>query len=855
ALTAERFVPDPFGVPGERLYRTGDRVRLLGDGAVEFLGRFDSQVKIRGFRIEPGEVEAVLAKAPGVESAVVLAREDVPGERRLVGYAVPQDEAGELGTAQLREYLRDRLPAYMVPSAFVVLESFPLTANGKIDRRALPAPEAGGDGSRAPRTQTEQLLAAIWQEVLELPSVGALDNFFEVGGHSLLATQVISRLRQAFDTDLPLRSLFENPTIAELAPVVEAAQRADRGEAPPPLVPVPREEPLPLSFAQQRLWFIDQLEPGGAAYNMPMPLKAEGPLDLAAVEAGLAAVVARHEVLRSRVVTVDGQARQVVDDPDPGWQLPVVDLRGLPASVREEETRRLAARDAGGAFDLARGPLLRATALELEPELHVVLFNMHHIVSDGWSMGLLVDEVSELYRARREGRTPDLPELPVQYGDFAVWQRSWLSGEALERELGFWRQMLEGAPPVLELPLDRPRSAARSAAGGDAHLSLPVAVQEGLRELCRRQGATLFMVTLAATQLLLSRLSGEEKVPVGMPIAGRNTLGSENLIGFFVNTLVLVGDLSMVATFTELVAQARERSLDAQAHQDVPFERLVEAVAPPRDLSRSPIFQVMFALQSGLSSEMALEGLEVSRHPVPTTEAQFDYGLAAVERQEGLRITTSYSTALFDLSRIRRMEQALLSILRKAADEPELSLSRFPLLAEAERQQVLEEWRWSGREAVGEECLHHLFEAQARLRPEAPALAFRDLRLTYCELDQRAEALAARLRRRGVGPESLVGMLVEPSVERIVGVLAVLKTGGAFVPLDPAFPDERLALIVEDAHLALVLTQADQAERLLALAGGTGTLVLDDTGTAEAAPLPRRHPAGSRGLAYVIYTS
>ncbi|HEV3052756.1 MAG TPA: amino acid adenylation domain-containing protein, partial [Longimicrobium sp.] len=599
--TAERFVPDPFGgEPGARLYRTGDRVRWMADGTLEYLGRLDVQVKVRGYRIELGEIEVRLAEHPDVRESVVVAREDQPGDRRLVAYVV-----GAADTDALRAYLRHSLPDYMVPSAFVVLDRLPLTPNGKLDRKALPAPEYAADADRyvAPRTPTEEVLAGIWAETLRLERVGVEESFFDLGGHSLLATRVISRVREVLGVEVPLRALFEGPTVAELAGRVEEMARAGLPVVPP-VVPIERTGTLPLSFAQERLWFLHQMEPDGAGYNMPWPSRLRGHLDASALERALGDLVHRHEALRTTFRPVEQGAVQVVHPAGPA-HLPVLDLTGLAPDEREREARRLAQEDAERPFDLERGPLFRATLVRLSDEEHVLLLTMHHIVSDGWSMGVLFRELFTLY----ESASP-LPPLAVQYADFAVWQRGWLQGEVLRGQLDWWREQLGGAPPALELPTDRPRPAVASSRGGSHVFRIPAETTRELRALARREGATLYMATHAALDLLLSRWSGQDDLVVGSPIAGRTQVGTEALIGFFVNTLALRIDLSGDPSFQELMGRVRETALGAYAHQDLPFERLVEEVAPERGLSHTPLFQVMFALQNASSGALpAFAGL------------------------------------------------------------------------------------------------------------------------------------------------------------------------------------------------------------------------------------------------------
>ncbi|MET0396582.1 MAG: amino acid adenylation domain-containing protein, partial [Longimicrobiaceae bacterium] len=605
-LTAERFVPDPFGAAGGRLYRTGDRVRWLARGELEFLGRTDAQVKVRGFRIEPGEVEGALRRSGGVADCVVVAREDVPGDKRLVAYVV-----GEADADTLREHLRLSLPEHMVPAAFVALERLPLTPNGKLDREALPAPDFAPAGERyvAPRTPVEEVLAEIWAEVLGLERVGVTDGFFELGGHSLLATRVVSRVRRVFAVELPLRALFEGPTVAELAGRVEALRRAELPVLPP-VVPVGRTGALPLSFAQERLWFIDRLEPGSAVYSIPMAWRLGGALDAAALRRALGEIVRRHEALRTVFADVDGSPVQVIV-PFGGFAVPVEDLSGLGEADREAALGRRAGHEARRAFDLAAGPLFRAALLRLGAGDHVLLLSMHHIVSDGWSMGVLFRELSALYAAYREGGESPLAEPGVQYADYAVWQREQLAGEALDRQMAYWKARLAGAPELLELPTDRPRPPVRTYRGATVPLDLPLDLLDRLQRLGRSEGATLYMTLLGAFQVLLSRYGGSEDVVVGSPIAGRTRGEVEGLIGFFVNTLVLRTDLSGDPSFRAVLGRVREATLGAYEHQEVPFEKLVAELQPERSLSHSPLFNVMFTLQeSGDGEGDAREGGE-----------------------------------------------------------------------------------------------------------------------------------------------------------------------------------------------------------------------------------------------------
>ncbi|HEX9942664.1 MAG TPA: non-ribosomal peptide synthase/polyketide synthase [Thermoanaerobaculia bacterium] len=856
-LTAERFIPDPAsGQPGARLYRTGDLVRRRGDGAIEFLGRFDLQVKIRGFRIELGEIEAALLRYPAVKEAVVLAREDAPGDRRLAAYVVPKDGA-VLDASALRAFLAPVLPEYMIPAAWVFLDALPLNPNGKVDRRTLPAPDRsrpGTDGGwTPPRNPTETLLAAIWAEVLGVERVGVEDDFFELGGNSLLSLQVIARAGQA-GLPIHVRQLFEYPTIAELAAALGAAPCTARAALP--IEPVLRDGPLPLSFAQQRLWFLDRLEPGSPAYNIFTGLRLAGPLRLPVLARALAEVVRRHEALRTVFAVGDGEPVQIVL-PVARPPLPLADLSALPARERRAAARRLATEEASRPFDLALGPLLRAVLLRFTPEEHVAFLTMHHIVSDGWSMGILVREVTALYRALLEG-APPLPELPVQYADFAQWQRRWLSGEILEREVAWWRERLAGAPPVLELPADLPRPPVQRYRGAAETRVLPPGLLAELDALARREDATLFMVLLAAAQALLCRVTGQEDVVVGSPVANRNRVEIEPLIGFFVNTLVLRTGLAGDPTFREALARVRETTLGAYAHQDLPFERLVEELRPERSLSHAPIFQVMVVLQNAPRQDLSLPGLAVETFAGDQTTAKFDLLFLFAESPQGLVTGLEYNTDLFFPATAKRLLGHLERLLAVIVREPERRLAELPLLTAGERQQILCEWNDTAVAWPEEACLHELIEQQAERSPDAAAAVFDGEVLSYADLDARANRWARVLQRLGVGPEVLVGVCLERSLEMVVGLLAILKAGGAYVPIDPSYPRERLAWMFADSRVMVLLTQERLAPGLpLPEEGGPRILCLDapDGPAAAEAARPVRSGAVPGSAAYAIYTS
>ncbi|HEX6903704.1 MAG TPA: amino acid adenylation domain-containing protein [Thermoanaerobaculia bacterium] len=862
-LTAERFVPHPFASsPGERLYRTGDLVRFRADGCLDYLGRIDRQVKVRGFRVELGEIEAVLESHPAVERAVVLAS---PDSQSLAAWVVSRDPAAT--PAGWRAFLRDRLPDYMVPAGFVILESLPLTPSGKVDRRALaavqPRPAAATGDRIAPRTPSEEILAGIWEGILGAEGIGAHDNFFDLGGHSLLATRMMSRVLEAFGVELPLRALFEAPTVAGLAARIETALAEGRGVAAPPIVPVPRHGRLPLSFGQQRLWFLDQLERGTAAYNMPSAVRLRGTLDPGVLAGGLTAMVERHEALRTVFLLPEGEDEPVQHIlPAAPVPLPLVDLDSLPRGAREAESRRLAAAEARRSFDLARGPLLRTLLLRLGGEEHMLLLTLHHIVGDGWSMGVLMRELAALHAAIAAGCPSPLPALPVQYADYAAWQRGWLTGEVLATQIAFWRDALAGAPPLLDLPTDRPRPPMQTFRGSRRTLALPAGLAQDLHKLGRASGATSFMVLLAAFQTLLHRYSGQGIVVVGSPIANRNRAEIEGLIGFFVNTLALATDLSGEPGFLGLLARVREGALGAYAHQDLPFEKIVEELSPERNLAHAPLFQVLFAFQAAAqpaeAPPAAEGGLALSTVEADMAATKFDLTLNVEERGRGLAAALEFNTDLFDPATAGRLLEQLRALLEAAVAAPEERISELPLLGEAQRAQLLVEWNDTAVTAPAWDCLHELFHEQARRAPDDPALIATDGTLTWSELAGRVRQLAAFLRGLSVGPEVLVGICMERTLDIVVGILGVLEAGGAYLPLDPVYPRERLDFMLADAGAPVVLTQERMLGRLGIQENGEGPrwICLDRDWPAIAAA-PPAPPSGVRpdNLAYVIYTS
>jgi len=858
-LTAERFLPDPFaplsGERGARMYRTGDLVRRLPDGQLDFLGRVDHQVKIRGMRIELGEIESVLGRHPDLREAAVALREERPGEHRLIAYVVAAGEPP--ASAELRQYLLAKLPEHMVPAAFVTLDALPLTPNGKVDRRALPAPRWSAEGEPvAPRTPAEEILAGIWQEVLGVEGLGIHESFFALGGHSLLATRVISRVRGAFDVELPLADLFERPTVARLAEVLAERLRSGSGVPRlPRLTRADRSRPLPLSFAQQRLWFLDQLQPLSAVYNIPAAVRLEGPLDVPALWAGLAEVVRRHESLRTTFDSVGGEPVQRID-PARSVRLPVLDLTGLPGAARQRESLRLALLDRQLPFDLGAGPLLRAGLICLAKDESLVLLSMHHIVSDGWSMSVLLRELLALYGAFSQGRPSPLPELTLQYADFAVWQRQWLAGEILAAELQYWRERLGERPPVLELPTDRPRPAVQTFAGADEPVWVRPDILAGLSTLARGQEATLFMTLLAAFEVLLQRYSGQDDFVLGSPIAGRHRIEIEGLIGFFVNMLVLRADLGGGAGLraAELLGGVRQTALAAYAHQDLPFEKLVLELHPDRDLSRAPLFQVVFTLQDAGEGGLSLPGLVFRPLVLEGATAKFDLTLSMAVAGSGLAGAFEYNRDLFDRSTVRRMARHLTVLLEGLAGSPGSRVAELPLFSAAERQQMLE-WNDLVKDCPQRPLVHELFSGHARRRPEATAISSPLGRLTYGEVETLSNRLAHHLRDMGVGPERLVAICMERTLERVVAIVAVLKAGAAYVSLDPTYPRERLSFLIEDAEAPVLLTE----HRFLDVLPETSAVVLcldgDWAAISGDESRPPESSAGPENLAYVVYTS
>ncbi|KAB0788936.1 amino acid adenylation domain-containing protein, partial [Pseudomonas aeruginosa] len=845
--TAERFVADPFSGSGERLYRTGDLARYRVDGQVEYLGRADQQIKIRGFRIEIGEIESQLLAHPYVAEAAVVAQDGVGGPL-LAAYLVGRDAMrGEDLLAELRTWLAGRLPAYMQPTAWQVLSSLPLNANGKLDRKALPKVDAAArhQAGEPPREGLERSVAAIWEALLGVEGIARDEHFFELGGHSLSATRVVSRLRQDLELDVPLRILFERPVLADFA----ASLESQAASVAPVLQVLPRVAELPLSHAQQRMWFLWKLEPESAAYHLPSVLHVRGVLDQAALQQAFDWLVLRHETLRTRFEEVDGQARQTILANMP-LRIVLEDCAG----ASEATLRQRVAEEIRQPFDLARGPLLRVRLLALAGQEHVLVITQHHIVSDGWSMQVMVDELLQAYAAARRGEQPTLAPLKLQYADYAAWHRAWLDSGEGARQLDYWRERLGAEQPVLELPADRVRPAQASGRGQRLDMALPVPLSEELLACARREGVTPFMLLLASFQVLLKRYSGQSDIRVGVPIANRNRAEVERLIGFFVNTQVLRCQVDAGLAFRDLLGRVREAALGAQAHQDLPFEQLVDALQPERNLSHSPLFQVMYNHQSGERQDAQVDGLHIESFAWNGAAAQFDLALDTWETPDGLGAALTYATDLFEARTVERMARHWQNLLRGMLENPQASVDSLPMLDAEERGQLLEGWNATAAEYPLQRGVHRLFEEQVERTPTAPALAFGEERLDYAELNRRANRLAHALIERGVGADRLVGVAMERSIEMVVALMAILKAGGAYVPVDPEYPEERQAYMLEDSGVQLLLSQSHLK---LPLAQGVQRIDLDrgapwfeDYSEAN----PDIHLDGEN-LAYVIYTS
>ncbi|MBB4634030.1 non-ribosomal peptide synthetase [Longimicrobium terrae] len=851
-LTADRFIPDPFSAgPGGRMYRTGDRVKWTEDGELEYLGRLDHQVKIRGFRVELGEIESAMRRFAGVRDCVVVAREDEPGDKRLVGYLT-----GAADVDALREQLRRTLPAHFVPSAFVALDEMPLTPNGKLDRKALPAPAmTSAEAYVAPRTPVEEVLAGAWAEVLGVARVGVDDNVFDLGAHSLLATRVVARVAEVFGVEMTVRAVFEAPTVALLAGRVDAARRADAPRLPA-LVPVERSVSPPLSFAQEGLWFLDRVQQAPASYNVPVEMRISGPLNVPVLARALGEIIRRHEVLRTVFQDRAGEPVQVIN-PFIGFHLPVEDLSALDGEERRAAASRRAAEEAAVPFDLAAGPLVRGRVLRLADDEHVLLLSLHHAVTDGWSMDVLYRELGDLYAAYLDGRESPLAEPALQYADYAAWERACLRGEVMDAELAWWKARLEGAPALLELPTDHPRATARGFGGARETVDFPPELAERLEALGRATGGSLYMVLMGAFQVLLGRYAGSDDVVVGSPIAGRTRRELQEMIGFFTSTLVLRTDLGGDPAFREVLRRVRDVTLSAYEHQQTPFEAVVRALHPGRSLSHSPVFQVMMVLQTGGPGPL-LPGMTATVRENHPQSAKLDLTLSFIRGADGLRADLEYRTDLFERGTVQRMLRHLHNLLDQVSANADVRIGELALLDDAERAVVVDEWNRTDAPYPADACIHTLFEAQVARTPHALAATDGTQSVTYAELDARANRLARHLVALGVGAETRVAIGLARGVEMLVAMIAVLKAGGAYVPLDPAYPADRLAFTLRDARVAVMLTQ-ESLRGSLPVENGVRVVSVDEPASAAAIAAESADGLGkradARSLAYLIYTS
>ena len=852
-LTAERFVADPFAAQTSRMYRTGDLARWRQDGTLEFLGRGDQQIKLRGFRIELGEIESVLKSQPQIAQAAVIVREDGASGKELVAYLVPSGE--ELpDPSTLRRDLGARLPDYMVPSAFVSLPALPLTPNGKLDRRALPAPERQTESYRAPRTPEEEILCGIFADVLSVERVGVDDNFFALGGHSLTATRLVSQIRATMEIDVPLKLLFEAPSVAQLAPHLRGAHKPRM-----PLVRQERPARLPLSNSQQRLWFIDQLEGSSAQYNLPEALRLRGELDVPALRKSIQTIIQRHETLRTHFAYADDSPFQVIE-PELKAELPIEDLSTL--SEIEQQTRVLSAlnQEFERPFDLSRGPLFRMRLFKIGERDYIFLRTLHHIISDGWSQAVFNNEFMQLYEALHKGEPNPLQPLAVQYADYAIWQRRWLTEEKVASDLQYWKIQLADIPEQLELPKDRPRQARRRYGADVCSITVPADILAALKRVSHAYDATLYMTLLSTFALLLQRYSGQDDIVVGSPIANRQDSQLEQLIGFFVNSLIMRVRVNAGQSFPQLLAAVRGMALEAYQHQDLPFERLVEELSPERRLNAAPIFQVVFALQNAPMAAEELRDLQVESIAADEPRVRIDLEVHAVEHNGVLDFHWLYSRDLFDQWRMEQMAAHYLRLLESVAGNPRQQVADFDLLSDTELSRVIEEWNQTSRE-IPDTTLTQLFENQVAKTPDDAAVIFGDESLSYRGLNARANRLAHLLISFGIGPENFVGLAVPRSAEMLVALVAVLKTGAAYLPLDPTYPAERLQVMLKDARPGCVITTSELASKF---SDTVRLLVLDDAAfTRVLVEQPVHNPADSERTsrlcpanpAYVIYTS
>ncbi|MEK6278964.1 MAG: amino acid adenylation domain-containing protein [Acidobacteriota bacterium] len=871
ALTAERFIPNPFAtVPGERLYDTGDLVRRLPDGQIDFVGRRDQQIKLRGFRIELGDIETALLQHPSVQESVVVLREDQPGEPRLVGYVVLRSLPRITGS-DLRSYLKAKLPDYMIPSVFVEILKFPKTPNGKIDRRALPVPAPVSahvkENFVAPRNPLEEIVAGVWSELLGLDRVGVYDELFELGAHSLMLTRAAARIRDQFNVEIPLRCFFDSPTVASLAAALETTLERGQQFDLKPIKRVPRDSDLPLSFAQERVLFLQQLYGRSKAYNTQASLRFNGKLDVTALERSLSELIRRHEVFRTTFIQKDGQAIQLIHEAE-DRKLPVVDLALVGPDARERRLDQLMYEEINRTFDLEKLPLIRWTLFRLDPEEHLLLQVEHHFLHDGWSLSVLLRELLQIYQAFSKGLPSPLAELPIQFADFAVWQREFMQGPAAENQLAYWKRKLTDAPALLPLLTDFPRPPVPSFRGNSLRLELPAPLSRLLRELSRSSGCTLFMTMFAVFVALMHRYTNQEDFCIGTGLANRRWKETEGLLGMILNTVALRADLSGDPSFEELLRRVREVTVDAYANQDLPFDRVIEAIQPARSLSYSPLYQVTFSFHDAPLVEVDLPDLNINiKEALSNESAKFDLNVIVIpeggqqyrrqrgQEESGMILIWEYNTDLFRADTIGRLFTHYQNLLAAVVSDPSRRISEYSVLTDLEEDELLRKLNETGRRYQPGRCVHELFAEMAARTPDAPAVADDKQQWSYEELDRRSNQLAHRLRALGVGPESRVAVLLDRSCEFVLAMLAVIKAGAAYVPLDPQHPSERILFILREVGASAVLSVAHIAKNIT---GTNAQIILLDRHQAEygaepETPLPLEVAADN--LAYVIYTS
>ncbi len=845
ALTAEKFIPDPFSTkPNARMYKTGDLVSFRADGQINFIGRVDNQLKIRGFRVELGEIESALEKHPAIKEAVVIVKTFDNNDKRLIAFFVATcSDVASLPA--IKDFLSGHLPEYMVPVSFKAMENLPLTPNGKINKKALQKVDFNLEDTskefKAPTTATEEIMVQVFSEVLHVDKISVLDNFFDLGGHSLLATQVTSRVRDRLKVEIPLRFLFEAPTVESISGKIDKEKLQSKTVALPPITKLKMEEKQKLSFSQQRLWFLDQMDPGNASYNIPVAFKAHGKLDIEAFKKAILEVMRRQESLRTSIKTENGQPKLEITT---HLEVPISieDISSVPQDNLEETIQKRVFEEARFSFKLDQVPLFRVVILLVSETQSIILVNMHHIISDGWSVNIIFYEISQLYAAFTKGTEPTLPDLSFQYADYASWQQSWLQGNILEDHLSYWRTKLRGAPTLLSMPTDRPRQAVQTVNGAHLAFDFPQELSEKLRTFSRKEGVTLFMVVMAAFKILLSRYAGQNDISVGTPIANRTRSEIENIVGFFVNTLVMRTKINPSGSFLSLVKDVRKTAFEAYAHQDLPFEKIVEAVDPARDTSYSPLFQVMFTMQNNPQKEVQTADVTLEALEIENNISKFDLSLTLAEEGKDISGAMEFNTDLFDRSTIERMTAYFKGLLISLVEHPEIPLSKIRLISDDEEKHLIESLNHFSDEQAFKTNIKEIFEKQTAQSPDAVALEWMDVgsvsssHLTYAELNARANQLAHTLLDQGIQNDDLIGLYFERSPEMIISILAVIKSGAAYVPIDPAYPRERVDYMIEDSGMRVLLTHTPVILNPVSQGGTSTPVILNGAQQSEESP-------------------